>query len=69
MSAQQAVGTKWFGWNYAVAAAMTKSNFDVPQKTYPLDILEAKGTWVWPQSDTALINTLFYDLVIPTALP
>lgn len=69
MSAQQSVGTKFYGWNRVLSAAMTKSNFDVSMKNYPLDILEAEGTWVWPQSDVALINTLAYDLAIPAALP
>lgn len=69
MSAQQSVGTKFFGWNRVLSTAMVKTNFDIPIKTYPLDLLEAKGTWVWPQSDVALINTLAFDSVIPAALP
>lgn len=69
MSAQQSAGVKWFGYNYQVNSAATKSNFDVPQKTYPLDIAMADGTWVWPISDVTLINTLAYDSAIPTSLP
>lgn len=70
MSTQQSVGTKWYGWNQAANLARVRGNFDQTEKTYPLDIpsTAVAGVWTWPIADVALINTLAYDSVVPSAI-
>jgi hypothetical protein len=69
MSTQQSVGTKWYGYNQVANQARTRANFDISEKLYPLDTaMTTDETWVWPMSDTVLINTLAYDSPIPSAI-